>query len=107
MNAIVQGQIWIAELPPPINQRPVLVLTRTAAIPHLQNVTIATISRRVRGIDTEVELTTSDGIKERCAVSLDNILTIPKPYLDVFVVELSAVRMAQVFEALKIALDIP
>jgi mRNA interferase MazF len=103
-----QGQIWMADLPAPLHRRPVLILTRSSAIAHLQNVTIATISSRVRGIDAEVELTPqSDQVAQQCAVSLDNLLTLPKHYLDRFVCDLSAERMNEVFAAIHIALALP
>ena len=102
-----QGEIWMADLPPPLNRRPVLVLTRSGAIPALYNVTIATVSSRIRAIATEVELTPEDGLAERCAVSADNLLTFPKHYLDDRVCQLSAERINQVFEAIHVALDMP
>ena len=77
-----QADIWWANLPEPLGRRPVLVLTRNAAIPVRTNVSVALLTRTIRGIDSEVELGVRHGVKTRCAVSLDNIVTIPKPMLD-------------------------
>jgi mRNA interferase MazF len=60
-------------------RRPVLVLTRDEAIPRLRNVVVALITRTIRGIDTEVELGPDDGMPVECAVSLDNLRTVPQP----------------------------
>jgi mRNA interferase MazF len=107
VDELAQGQIWIAELPPPINRRPVLILTRTGALAHLEKVTIATISRKIRGIDTEVVLSTADGVAQACAVSLDNIITLPQHCLSRYITRLSAERMNEVFEAIRQAFDLP
>lgn len=107
VDELAQGQIWLADLPPPIHRRPVLVLTRTHALPHLTKVCIATISRNIRGTDTEVVLSPSDGVAQRCAVSLDNILTLPQDTLVRYITELSAGRMNEVFEAIHRAFDLP
>lgn len=102
-----QGQIWIADLPMPIGRRPVLVLTRTSAIPTLHNVTVATISTNIRNVETEVVLGPADGMARRCAVSCDNIHTLRVQYLDRAVAELSPERMSEVFQAIRNAFDMP
>lgn len=56
--------------------RPVLVLTREIALPHLTRVTVAPITSRIRGLSTEVEVDTSNGLDQRSVVSCDNIATI-------------------------------
>lgn len=105
---MTQGEIWMADLPAPLNPRPVLILTRTNAIQHLQNVTVATISSRVRGLSTEVELSSAvDHVPQNCAVSLDNIITLPKAYLDYRICTLSASRRNEVFEAVHTAFELP
>jgi mRNA interferase MazF len=49
-----RGEIWQFSFPRPDRQRPVLVLTRQDIISHLHNVTVAPITRTIRGIPTEV-----------------------------------------------------
>ncbi len=102
-----QGEIWWANLPAPAGRRPVLVLTRSNAIPHLTNVTVAPLTRTTRAIRSEVALSPADGVPTDCAVSLDNILTIPKSPLARRIVQLPAVRMSQVFSAIRFALAMP
>jgi mRNA interferase MazF len=89
----------------PDKRRPVLVLTRDPAIPVLRTVLVAPITRRVRGIPTEVVLTTSDGMPTDCAATLDNVTLADKALLTGRVTHLSAARMAEVCRALSIATD--
>jgi mRNA interferase MazF len=86
---------------PEAGRRPVLVLTRDAAIPVLRNVTVALLTRTVRGIPTEVELDEQDGVPEPCAVSLDNLSTIPSAMLTDRITRLRGERMHQVCVALE------
>jgi mRNA interferase MazF len=81
----------------------VLVLTRDAAIPVLKRVTIASISRRIRGIPTEVVIDEDDGMPTRCAVSLDNLGDAWKAMLTSQLTTLGPDRMQQVCRALSIA----
>jgi mRNA interferase MazF len=55
--------------------RPVLVLTRDNA--PLTTLTVAPITRTVRGISTEVPVDQANGLDASSAVSCDNIGTIP------------------------------
>lgn len=96
-----QGEIWWAELPRPAGRRPVLVLTRTPAIRSLSNVTVAPVTRSIRDIPAEVRLDTSDGVPSACAVSLENIMTVPKPLLRRWIASLSSERLGQTFAAIR------
>jgi mRNA interferase MazF len=57
--------------------RPVLVLTRELVRPHLATVTVAPITTTIRGLSTEVELDTANGLAGPSVVSCDNVTTIP------------------------------
>jgi mRNA interferase MazF len=57
----MRGGVYYLEHPE-WGRRPVLVLTREAAIPVLKRVTIASITRTIRGIPTEVVLDEHDGM---------------------------------------------
>lgn len=102
-----QGEIWWAELPAPVGRRPALVLTRSNAIPILGRVTIGPLTRSMRGIETEVLLSQDDGVPTSCAVALDNILTIGRSALDRRITTISAARLHEVFEAIRIAFAMP
>jgi mRNA interferase MazF len=66
-----QGDIWWAEAED--KRRPVLVVTRSQAIPVLKRVVVAPVSRTVRGIPTEIGLGPREGLDTDCAASFDNL----------------------------------
>src|SRR2546427_323871 len=89
---VARGDIYMLEHPQ-WGRRPVLVLTRNSAIPVLKRVTVASISRRIRDIPTEVVLDIEDGMPARCAVSLDNIGEAWKAMLTEHITALPEARM--------------
>lgn len=99
---VKRGGVYFIEHPE-WGRRPVLVLTRDAAIPVLKRVTIASISRRIRGIPTEVILDDQDGMPTRCAVSLDNLGEAWRAMLTEHVTTLNPQRMRDVCNALNVA----
>lgn len=74
-----QGDIWWAEAED--KRRPVLVATRSEAIPVLDWILVAPISRTVRSIPTEIPLDRNHGLTEPCAASFDNLQPIHKSFL--------------------------
>lgn len=56
--------------------RNALILTRSVALGFLANVTVAPITKTVRGIATEVPVGPDNGLDEASVVNLDNIVTI-------------------------------
>lgn len=63
--------MWWAEAED--TRRPVLVVTRSEAIPVLNRVIVAPVTRTVRGIPTEVALGAAEGLSVDCAASFDNL----------------------------------
>lgn len=57
--------------------RPVLVLTRELARPHLTAVTVAPITTTIRGLSSEVPVDAANGLAAASVVSCDNVTTIP------------------------------
>lgn len=100
---VERGGVYFVEHPE-WGRRPVLVLTRDSAIPVLKRVTVASITRRLRDIPTEVVLDRDDGMPTRCAVSLDNLGEAWKAMLTEQVTTLGHDRMREVCRALDIAL---
>ena len=97
-----RGEVWWAEHPD-AGRRPFLVLTRQAAIPVLARVLAVPATRTVRDIPTEVPLDEDDGMPQRCALSFDNIVTIPKSLLTERICRLGIPRLEQVCRALSAA----
>ena len=104
MTAPQRGEIWWAEVPD-AGRRPVLVLTRDAAIGQLNRVIVAPITRTVRGIPTEVALDGDDGLSGPCAVSLDNVSVIERWALTEKICLLDVVKMQAVCASLNAAVD--
>jgi mRNA interferase MazF len=79
------------------------VLTRQEAIPVMRNIVVAMVTRTIRDIPSEVRLERRDGMPVECAVSLDNLRTVPRALLTEPVTRLSGQRMHEVCRALGIA----
>lgn len=58
-------------------RRPVVVLTRELVRPYLTRVTVAPITTTVRGLSTELPVTTANGLDGDGVISCDNIVTVP------------------------------
>lgn len=101
-----RGEVWWADLPQPAGRRPVLLLSRDQAYSVRNAVTVAAITRTVRGIAVEVKLVPSDGMPKECVVNLDEILTIPKHLLASRVCRLEEARLQAVERAIHFALDL-
>ncbi|MGH2842901.1 MAG: type II toxin-antitoxin system PemK/MazF family toxin [Solirubrobacteraceae bacterium] len=86
-------------------RRPVVVLTRDQALPRLRNVVVALVTRTIRGIETEVQLGPAEGLPVECAVSLDNLRTVPQALLTESITRLDAEQMNAVCRALARATD--
>ena len=101
-----RGEVWWAELPPPIGRRPVVLLSRDAAYRVRTSVTVGMVTRTIRAIPVEVPLGTEDGMPEQCVVNLDDILTVPKARLVERITTLSPQKMTAVAKAIIFALDL-
>jgi len=99
-----QGDVCWYIFRAPDKRRPVLILTRDSAIPYLTNVTIAPITSTIRGIPSEVILTSADGVAQDCAVNCDNLQTVPKGSVGAFIAHLSAEKMSALRLAIEFAL---
>ena len=99
-----RGDVHMCRFAPRDKQRPVLVLTRESAIGHLSTVTVAPITSTVRDVPSEVVLDVEDGMKNRCAVNLHNLITLTQARMGKRVATIPASRMRQVCEAMRFAL---
>src|SRR5580765_7652669 len=71
--APARGEVWWCELPE-IGRRPVVVLSRDAAIPRLRRALVAPCTTTIRGLASEVVLEPEeDPIGRRSAVNLDSV----------------------------------
>ena len=98
--------MW-ADLGGQAGRRPVCVLTRNAAIEVLSAVTCAPVTRTIRGIRSEVEVGSGEGLPATSVISCDSLITVPKSTLDEGPVgRLSRSKRAELDIALRYALDI-
>jgi mRNA interferase MazF len=101
---IERGDVRLYRFPSPDKERPVLVLTRGSAIPYLSRVTVAPITSTIRGVPSEVSLGAEDGMRQPCAASLHNVMTVNQEALGRRLAQLPARRMREVCAALAFAL---
>jgi mRNA interferase MazF len=94
-----RGEIWFARTPG--GDRPVLVLTRDPVADRIGSVVVAALTKTVRGLVSELELTArDDGVPTDCVVNFDNVHTIPREVFRRRVVRLSPSRMSEACQRL-------
>ena len=49
-----RGEVWWADLAAPVGRRPVLILTRSGAVPVRNQVVVAQVTRTVHGIAVDL-----------------------------------------------------
>ncbi|MHB1712523.1 MAG: type II toxin-antitoxin system PemK/MazF family toxin [Acidimicrobiales bacterium] len=104
MNEPHRGEVWWGEIED-VGRRPFLVMTRSAAIPVLNGVLAAPVTRTVRNIPTEVSLGPDDGMPTECAASFDNLRVVPKDYLVNRICVLESSRLVEACTAIRSAVD--
>ena len=104
MNGVpARGEVWWCELPD-VGRRPVVVLSRDAAIPRLRRTLIAPCTTTVRGLPSEVVLEPgADPVPKPSAVNLDSIESVSISVLVQRLGRLSDPRMGEVCAALAVA----
>jgi mRNA interferase MazF len=95
-----RGEVWFAMTPG--GDRPVLVLTRDPVADRIGAVVVAALTRTVRGLVSELELTAErDGVPTDCVVNFDNVHTIGRDKLRRRIVLLGPARMAAACQRLR------
>lgn len=106
MSALpARGELWWCELPE-VGRRPVVVLSRDAAIPRLRRALVAPCTTTVRELPSEVVLDPGDDpVPRRSAVNLDSVESVPVAVLVARLGRLADSRMREVCRALEVAVD--
>jgi mRNA interferase MazF len=100
-----RGEVWWCEMAE-IGRRPVVVLSRDAAIPRLRRALVAPCTTTIRGIASEVILEPdSDPIPRRSAVNLDSVESVSVAVLVSRLGRLADIRMRAICAALEVAVD--
>lgn len=99
----VRGEVWWCELAE-VGRRPVVVLSRDAAIPRLRRALIGPCTTTIRGIPSEVTLEPGDDpVPLPSAVNLDSVESVSVSVLVERLGRLSDERMRQICAALDVA----
>lgn len=72
-----RGDVVDVDLPE-IGRRPAVIVTRQVAIAFLANVTVASVTSRIRGLPTEVGLDGVQGLDGESVINCDNLFTVRK-----------------------------
>jgi mRNA interferase MazF len=100
-----RGEVWWSELAD-IGRRPVVVLSRDAAIPRLRRALVAPCTTNIRGLPSEVLLEPGDDpVPKRSAVNLDSVESVSVAVLVERLGTLSGDQMRDVCAALTVAVD--
>ena len=100
-----RGELWWCE-PPDIGRRPVVVLSRDAAIPRLRRALVAPCTTTIRGLPSEVVLEPdTEPLSRLTAVNLDSVESVSLGVLVDRIGRLSDQRMREVCAALSVAVD--
>jgi len=100
-----RGEVWWCEMAE-VGRRPVVVLSRDAAISRLRHTLVAPCTTTIRGLASEVALEPGDDpIPRRSAVNLDSVESVPIAVLVSRLGRLSDSRMRAICGALQVAVD--
>ena len=82
MGAVVvaRGELWWGETPDE-KGRPFLVVSRNAANEVMDRVLVAPVTRRIRGIPSELPIGPDDGLPVESVAAFDNLRPFPKSML--------------------------
>jgi mRNA interferase MazF len=98
-----RGEIRWYTFAAPDKRRPVLLLTRTSVIDTLNEIIVAPATRTIRGLATEVVLSTADGMPEICALNFDHVSLVQRSKLGAVITELQPTRWPEIEQALLVA----
>jgi len=100
-----RGELWWCELAE-AGRRPVVVLSRDAAIPRLRRALVAPCTTTIRALPSEVVLDPADDpIPLRSAVNLDSVESVSVAVLVGRLGRLADARMREICGALEVAVD--
>ncbi len=101
------GAVHWADLPEGHGRRPVVILTREAVIPARTRVTVAPITRTVRGLYAEVPVGQAEGLPHDSVVNVDEIVTVERHVIDPGPIgTLGPVKLREIEAAIHYALDL-
>jgi mRNA interferase MazF len=100
----MRGEVWWGEAPD-AKGRPYLVLTRDQAIPVLRTLLVAPVTRTIRNIPTEIQLSDAEGLPAKSVATFDAMTTFPRAMLVRRMGALPLGRTHELCEALAASVD--
>ena len=97
------GEIWWAAAD---KRRPVLIVSRDDTRGARTRTTVASLTRTARGLASEVEIDQREGLPVPCVANCDDLTTIAKARLIRRVGRLSEVKLMELDDALRFALQL-
>ncbi|MGI8679688.1 MAG: type II toxin-antitoxin system PemK/MazF family toxin [Jatrophihabitans sp.] len=106
MNSVpARGEVWWCEMAA-VGRRPVVVLSRDAAIPRHRRALVAPCTTTLRGLASEVVLEPGDDpVPRPSAVNLDSVESVSIAILVSRLGRVSDTRMREICGALAVAVD--
>ena len=101
-----RGEIWLADFPPPIKKRPLVLISRDQAYSILESFVAAIVTGTIRRITCEDVMVKENGLDRPCVVNCDNIHTIPKSRLVKRLGLLTSEQERQLNEAICFSLEL-
>jgi mRNA interferase MazF len=98
-----RGEIRWYTFAAPDKRRPVLLLTRDDVIDSLNEIIVVPATRTIRGIATEVLLSSDDGMPTGCALNFDHVSLAQRSRLGAVLTSLPSARWPEVERALPMA----
>lgn len=100
---VARGEVWWYAHPD-AGRRPYLVLSRNEAIPVLNQLIAIPATRTIRGIPTEVRLSTDDGMPTECVLAVDNVSLIRPEFCTERITSLGPDKLRAVCDAFAFAI---
>lgn len=105
MSTPGRGEVWWCELPE-IGRRPIVVLSRDAAIPRLRRALVAPCTTTIRGLASEVSLEPGeDPVPQACVANLDSVESVSITVLVERLGRLADAKVRDLCAALEVAVD--
>lgn len=101
---VVRGELWWGEEPSE-KGRPYLVVSRDGANQAMARVLVAPVTRRVRGVPSELALGRGEGLPVESVASFDNVRPFPKAMLTRRLGQLSPPRLSELCQVAAATLD--
>lgn len=102
---IQRGDVWTADIAG-VGRHPVVVVTRDSALPVLSSVVCVLVTSGFHGHVAEVELGHDEGLDRPSAANCDNVFTLPTSILTRRRGHLGPPKLAELDNALLIALGL-